>query len=85
MSFPGVREPGMLNNDYTGTWETLRLFHEQVLFRKVHESMANNRSKGRMPNGTQGVGSLHSTKETDVMSAEGRRLHVTDLGRGHIF
>ncbi|GGA09568.1 hypothetical protein GCM10008018_63900 [Paenibacillus marchantiophytorum] len=41
-SFPGVIEPGMLHNGYTGTWETQRLFHEGVLVRKTHESMANN-------------------------------------------
>jgi hypothetical protein len=33
-NFSGVREPGMLYNDYTGTWETLWLFRDQVLVRK---------------------------------------------------
>lgn len=57
MNSPGVEEPGMLYNDFTATWETL--------FVLSSGSMTNNRSKGRMSNDEQGVGSPHITNETE--------------------
>lgn len=57
MSSPGVVEPGMLYNDFTATWETLLVL--------LKRSMTNNRSKGRMLNDEQGVGSLRTTDETE--------------------
>lgn len=57
MGSPGVVEPGMLYNDFTATWETLYVLPQR--------SMTNNRSQGRMSNDEQGVGSLHTTDETE--------------------
>ena len=46
--FSGIIEPGMLTNDFMATRETLRLFQDSVLVRKILGSRANNRSKGRI-------------------------------------